>query len=83
MTNDELKQKREALGFSQSEMALALNVKFRTYQGWESGRTMPSHIELAVAHIEENPTRTAKFVKEKKAALKAERKAAKTAQTTN
>jgi len=36
MTADKLKARREALGLSQSEMAEALRVPLRTYQGWES-----------------------------------------------
>jgi putative transcriptional regulator len=52
-----IKERREALGMSQSQFARALNVSVRTLQGWESGRGtkrphMAGLVERAIAQIE-------------------------------
>jgi transcriptional regulator with XRE-family HTH domain len=51
MTGVELKRRREEMGFSQSEMAKALRVSVRTYQGWESGRPFPDFLEMALDSV--------------------------------
>jgi DNA-binding transcriptional regulator YiaG len=52
MDNLELKRRRESLSLSQSQMAQALLVSVRTYQGWESGRPFPAYLELALCEVE-------------------------------
>ena len=38
MTKEELRQRREALGFSQKEMGGLLDIPWRTYAKWETGK---------------------------------------------
>lgn len=70
MTNDDLKERRVKLGLTQGEMATALNANFRTYQGWEQKRTIPSHVEVALQYIEANPPTAKKRTRAKKRATK-------------
>ncbi len=48
MTASELVTMRLSLDLSQSQMARALRVPLKTYQGWEQGRPIP---ELAMTAI--------------------------------
>lgn len=54
-SNIELKKRREALSLSQREMAEALGVSARTYQGWEIGRPFPPYLDYAMKWIEHKP----------------------------
>ncbi len=48
-----MKKRREALGFTQTELAAALGVKENTVYRWESGRLPISKtVELALERIE-------------------------------
>jgi transcriptional regulator with XRE-family HTH domain len=53
MTADELKARREALRYTQSEMARALGVSKRTYENWEQARTkkVPTILDAAVKSL--------------------------------
>lgn len=56
MTNKDLKELRAKLKLTQRRIAFRLGVTERTYQRWEHGETeIPSPVELALKHIEENP----------------------------
>jgi len=53
MEGTELKQKREHLGLTQTELADILGVKMNTVYRWESGiLTVPKSIELAMETVE-------------------------------
>ena len=53
MEGKELKQKRETLGLTQTELADILGVKMNTVYRWESGiLTVPKSIELAMETVE-------------------------------
>jgi len=53
MEGKELKDKRERLGFTQTELADILGVKMNTVYRWESGiLTVPQSIELAMETVE-------------------------------
>jgi DNA-binding XRE family transcriptional regulator len=55
MDGSELKQKREDLGLTQTELADILGVKMNTVYRWESGiLTVPKSIELAMETVERN-----------------------------
>jgi len=49
MTSDELRTKRKSLGLSQSQMADALRVSLRTYQGWEHSKESSAVVETAIS----------------------------------
>jgi transcriptional regulator with XRE-family HTH domain len=53
MKPDELKRRREALGMTQDELALAFGVKMMTVSRWERGvHPIPQYIELALQSVE-------------------------------
>lgn len=53
MEGKELKQKREELGLTQTELAQILGVKMNTVYRWESGiLQVPKSIELAMETVE-------------------------------
>ena len=53
MKPEELKQRREALGMTQDDLARELGVKMMTVSRWERGvYPIPRHIELAIEAIE-------------------------------
>ncbi|MDQ3132393.1 MAG: DUF1870 family protein [Acidobacteriota bacterium] len=55
MEGKELKQKRETLGLTQTELADILGVKMNTVYRWESGiLAVPKSIELAMETVERN-----------------------------
>lgn len=55
MEGKELKQKRETLGMTQTELADILGVKMNTVYRWESGiLSVPKSIELAMETVEQN-----------------------------
>ena len=53
MKREELKQRRDALGMTQDDLAIALGVKMLTVSRWERGvYPIPHYIELALETIE-------------------------------
>lgn len=55
MEGKELKQKREALELTQTELADILGVKMNTVYRWESGiLVVPTSIKLAMETVERN-----------------------------
>lgn len=53
MKPDELRQRREALGMTQDDLAQELGVKMMTVSRWERGvYPIPRHIGLAIEAIE-------------------------------
>lgn len=55
MEGRELKQKRETLELTQTELADILGVKMNTVYRWESGiLSVPKSIELAMETVERN-----------------------------
>ena len=53
MTGEDLRQKREALGMTQAELAGALKVAPNTVARWERAeRAIPSHLPLALETVE-------------------------------
>jgi transcriptional regulator with XRE-family HTH domain len=53
MTAEELKQRRESLGFTQSKLARELDVDVITVSRWERKvHPIPRYIELAIEAIE-------------------------------
>jgi transcriptional regulator with XRE-family HTH domain len=55
MSGDELKQRRESLGFTQGQLAEALGVDIMTVSRWERGaRSIPEYLSLALETIERN-----------------------------
>lgn len=55
MGGKELKQKRESLGLTQTELADILGVKMNTVYRWESGiLAVPKSIELAMETVLRN-----------------------------
>ncbi len=63
MKGEELKEKREKLGLTQTELADILGVKMNTVYRWESGiLSVPKSIELAMETVERNSNRKKKAV---------------------
>lgn len=55
MTGDELREKREALGMTQEQLATELKVAPNTVARWERGeRSIPPYLDLALETIERN-----------------------------
>jgi transcriptional regulator with XRE-family HTH domain len=53
MVRDDLKQRRELLGFTQAQLARELEVDVVTVSRWERGvHPIPKYIELAIEAIE-------------------------------
>lgn len=53
MTTDELKLRRESLGFTQSQLSRELDVDVITVSRWERGvHPIPKYIELAIEALE-------------------------------
>lgn len=51
MTNDELKAIRFQLGMTTKQLAEAIAISHRTYQGWEQGRPMPAMAVRAIGAL--------------------------------
>ncbi len=61
MEGKELKEKRDKLDLTQTELADILGVKMNTVYRWESGiLSVPKSIELAMETVERNLNRTEK-----------------------
>ena len=57
MTNSDLKAARKRLNLTQSEMALKLNTRTRTYQDWELGRTkLPGLLSVTLELLRKQAT---------------------------
>lgn len=58
MTNEELKKRREKIGYTQKVMAEKLNMPPRTYQNYESTgknrRKIPGWMEVSVSAVEKD-----------------------------
>ena len=53
MTGDELRNKREELGMTQEQLAVALGVAPNTVARWERGeRNIPPYLSLALQTVE-------------------------------
>lgn len=53
MTGDELRIKREELGMTQGQLAIALGVASNTVARWERGeRSIPPYLPLALQTVE-------------------------------
>lgn len=51
LTKHQVKEIRELLGLSQSELAKGLGISFRTLQGWEAGRKIDTAANLLLRHL--------------------------------
>ena len=61
MEGKELKEKREKLDLTQTELADILGVKMNTVYRWESGiLSVPKSIELAMETVERNSNKKSK-----------------------
>jgi len=58
MNPKKLKAIRERIGLNTKQMADALQMSLRTYQGWEGGRTIPPIAATAVQLMEYMPAKT-------------------------
>ncbi len=76
MTGDELRDKREALGMTQEQLATELKVAPNTVARWERGeRSIPPYLDLALETIERNkPEKTSRPPKAKAETSKAGKK---------
>ena len=53
MDNNQLRERRSALGLSQTQLAQRLGVSLRSYQEWESGKTAIRRlVDLAMEALE-------------------------------
>jgi len=61
MEADELKKRREQLGITQEQLAVALSVHVMTVSRWERGeRAIPSHLPLALETVERQHKKSSK-----------------------
>ncbi len=61
MEADELKKRREQLGMTQEQLAVALSVHVMTVSRWERGeRSIPSHLPLALETVERQHKKSSK-----------------------